>query len=55
LLQARSKYAEAEPLYRRAIEIFQASFGPEDPKTLMAKRNYDSLRQLIGQKSRNSR
>jgi hypothetical protein len=45
---------EAEPLYRRAIEIYQANFGPEHPKTLMAKSNYDSLRRLIDQKSGDS-
>jgi tetratricopeptide (TPR) repeat protein len=54
MLQDQGKYAEAEPLYRRAIDILQASLGPEHPKTLTAKTNYDSLRQLIDQKSGNS-
>jgi tetratricopeptide (TPR) repeat protein len=54
LLQAQGKDAEAEPLYRRAIEIFQATLGPDHPNTLMVKRNYDRLRQLNKQKSKNS-
>jgi hypothetical protein len=54
LLAYEGKYAEAEPLYRQAIEIFQASLGTDHPKTLTAKRNYDSLIQLKAQKSGNS-
>ena len=50
LLEDRGKYAEAEPLYRRAFEILQSSFGPEHPKTLAAKSNYDALRRLIDKK-----
>jgi hypothetical protein len=39
---------------RRAFEVLQASFGPEHPKTLMVKSNYDSLWRLIEQNSGNS-
>jgi hypothetical protein len=54
LLGDQGKYAEAEPVLRRAFEIFQASFGPDHPNTLRAKSDYDSLRRLIDQKSGNS-
>ena len=30
-LKARADYAEAEPLYRRAIRVWEASLGPEHP------------------------
>jgi len=32
LLQATNRLAEAEPLMRRALEIDEASFGPEHPE-----------------------
>ena len=48
----QGKFAEAEPLYRRALEIFRTSFGPDHPNTLTIKENYDRLRQqLNAQKS----
>ena len=54
LLRDQGKYAEAEPLFRRAIETLQASLGPDHPNTLTVKRNYDSLRQQLNdQKSGN--
>jgi Tetratricopeptide repeat len=54
LLQDQGKYAEAEPHYRRTIEILQSSLGADHPNTLSVKRNYDGLRQLIDQQSGHS-
>jgi hypothetical protein len=51
LLEDQGKYAEAEPLYRRPIEIFQATLGTDHSNTVMVKRNSESLRQLNDQKS----
>src|SRR5271167_4778049 len=34
LLQATNRLAEAEPLMRRALEIFEKSLGPEHPDTI---------------------
>src|SRR5208283_851393 len=31
LFKAKARYAEAEPLYRRALAIDEASFGPDHP------------------------
>jgi hypothetical protein len=47
LLQAEGRYAEAEPLSRRAIEILQASLGPQHPTTVQVKENYDLLRKAL--------
>ncbi len=33
LLQATNRLAEAEPLMRRAVEIWTASLGPDHPNT----------------------
>jgi hypothetical protein len=35
LLRQTNRHAEAEPLYRRALAIFEISFGPEHPSTVM--------------------
>jgi hypothetical protein len=34
---------EAEPLMRRAVDIFEASLGPDHPSTQTAKRNLEIL------------
>ncbi|CAN0434946.1 unnamed protein product, partial [Ectocarpus sp. 12 AP-2014] len=31
LLQIKGKFVEAEPLYRRATEIWETALGPEHP------------------------
>src|SRR5205823_1747739 len=31
LFDAKARYAEAEPMYRRALAIAEASFGPDHP------------------------
>jgi hypothetical protein len=43
LLQAANRPAEAEPMIRKAVEIFQASLGSEDPRTLNAKESLGSI------------
>ncbi|MGB8488153.1 MAG: tetratricopeptide repeat protein, partial [Xanthobacteraceae bacterium] len=47
LLQDQGKYAEAEPHYRRTIEILESSLGPDHPNTLSVKTNYDRLLQRL--------
>jgi len=43
LLQSQGKYAEAEPLYRRAIEIDEKTLG----KDLDVARDYNNLAHLL--------
>ncbi|MCX7422555.1 MAG: tetratricopeptide repeat protein [Planctomycetia bacterium] len=43
-LQATNRLAEAEPLMRRALDIFRASLRDEHPNTLDVAENYDILR-----------
>ena len=47
-LQARARYAEAEPLYRRALEINEATLGKEDPLTAVSLSNLAGLCQAQG-------
>jgi hypothetical protein len=49
LLNAKALYAEAEPLMRRAVEIFERSLGPEHPRTQMVKQNHARLHAALGQ------
>jgi Tetratricopeptide repeat len=43
LYKSRSRYAEAEPLYRRAVAIFEAAVGPSHPKAITCAENYGAL------------
>jgi hypothetical protein len=43
LLDAQGNYAAAEPLYRRAIAIFEKTLGPEHPDTKTARENLEIL------------
>jgi hypothetical protein len=43
LLQATSRLPEAEPLFRRAVSIFESSLGPDHPKTLTVRKNLELL------------
>jgi hypothetical protein len=45
LLLDTNRRAEAEPLFRRALEIDEASYGPDHPLTQIARKNMDSLEQ----------
>ncbi len=40
LLQATNRLADAEPLARRAVEIWTASLGPDHPNTQTGMLNY---------------
>jgi len=43
LLQAKARYAEAEPLYRRMLAIGEASYGPDHPNVAAGLNNLASL------------
>jgi len=43
LYKAAGRYAEAEPLYQRALTIFEAALGPAHPKVLTCRQNYTQL------------
>ena len=42
-LKAAGKYELAEPLYKQAIQILEATLGPDHPNTIGVKANYESL------------
>ncbi len=44
LLLATNRLNEAEPLYRRALKIMEASFGPEHPLAVTARENLEIFR-----------
>jgi tetratricopeptide (TPR) repeat protein len=48
LYQAQGRYAEAEPLLRRAISICEQQLGPEHPITALSLNNLSSLYQAQG-------
>ena len=43
LYKSAGKYAEAEPLYQRALAIFEAALGPTHPKVITCRQNYAQL------------
>ncbi len=43
LYQAQGKYAQAEPLYQRALAIREKALGPEHPKVATVLENYAAL------------
>ncbi|MDJ0838412.1 MAG: tetratricopeptide repeat protein [Acidobacteriota bacterium] len=45
LLKATNRLAEAEPLIRRALAIFEASLGKTHPNTIGVRRNLEILLQ----------
>jgi tetratricopeptide (TPR) repeat protein len=47
-LRARAQYAEAEPLYRRALDIYEKALGPEHPDTAMSLNNLAELYRAQG-------
>ena len=48
LYRAQGKYAEAEPLYRRALAIDEKALGPEHPDVARTLGNYADLLREIG-------
>jgi tetratricopeptide (TPR) repeat protein len=43
LYKAAGEYVKAEPLYRRALAIFEAALGPTHPKVRTCRQNYAQL------------
>ncbi len=49
LYQAQGNYAEAEPLFRRSLAIYEKALGPEHPSVATSLENYAALLRKIGQ------
>lgn len=49
-LEQRALYDEAEPLYRRALEICEKALGPEHPSTKLYRENLQFLLKKMGRK-----
>jgi tetratricopeptide (TPR) repeat protein len=43
LYDAQGKYAEAEPLFKRALAIYEKALGKDHPHVVAASRNYAAL------------
>jgi tetratricopeptide (TPR) repeat protein len=43
LYKTAGEYAQAKPLYQRALAIFEAAVGPTHPKVITCRRNYAQL------------
>jgi len=43
LYKDMGRYAEAEPLYQRALAVFEQALGPTHPKVVTCRRNYAQL------------
>ncbi len=43
LYEAQGRYAEAEPLYKRALAIWEKALGPEHPSLANSLENYAAL------------
>ena len=48
LYEAQGNYAEAEPLYVRALANEETSLGPDHPEVLQSLRNYAALLRKMG-------
>ncbi len=48
LYQAQGRYAEAEPLYQRALAIKEKALGPEHPSVATSLENYAALLRNTG-------
>ncbi len=46
--RAQAKYAEAEPLYMRAMAIYEKTLGPEHPDVAQSLENYAALLRKTG-------
>ena len=51
LYHAQGKYAEAEPLYRRALAIREKALGPEHPDVAKTLENYAELLRKANRKA----
>ena len=48
LYNNQGRYAQAEPLYQRALAIREKALGPDHPSTVSTKVNYTLLLQKMG-------
>ncbi len=48
LYGAQGRYAEAEPLYKRALAIVEKALGPEHPHVATSLENYAALLRATG-------
>jgi tetratricopeptide (TPR) repeat protein len=48
LRRAQGRYAEAEPLYQRSLEIWERTLGPEHPSVAQGLENYAALLRAMG-------
>ncbi len=48
MYREQGKYAEAEPLYQRALAIVEKALGPEHPTVATALENYAALLRETG-------
>ncbi len=48
LYKAQGRYAEAEPLYKRALAIVEKALGPEHPLVATSLKNYAVLLRKTG-------
>ena len=48
LYQAQGKYADAEPLYKLALAIWEKALGPEHPHVATSLENYAALLRKTG-------
>ncbi len=48
MFRPQSNYAEAEPLYQRALAIWEKALGPEHPNVATALENYAALLRETG-------
>jgi len=51
LYKEQGKYAEAEPLFQRALRIWEQALGPDHPRTRTAVRNYAEMLREMGRES----
>ncbi len=51
LYEAQGKYAEAEPLYGRALAILEKTLGPDHPNVAQSLENYAALLREINRKT----
>jgi tetratricopeptide (TPR) repeat protein len=55
LYRDQGKYAEAEPLYQRALYIWEQALGPNHPYTQTVVRNYAMLLRKMGREAEASK
>ncbi len=48
LYKAQARYAEAEPLYKRALAVFEKALGPDHPHVAQSLENYAALLRKTG-------